>query len=87
VEGDERRTDTEDAMMGYGWGMGFGGWLVMGLVWLVPLVVVGLVLLLLPRGLPRVDSPEEILDRRYARGELDVDEYRRVRAELATRAR
>ena len=71
-------------MMGYGWGMGFGGWMFMGLFWVV---LIGLGAWLVVALLPRVrsggpETPEEILDRRYARGELDTEEYRRARAEL-----
>jgi putative membrane protein len=31
----------------------------------------------------RPESPGEILDRRFARGEIDVEQYRLARAELA----
>jgi putative membrane protein len=85
--------DTEDtAMMGYGWGMGLAGWIFMGLFWVA---VIGLVIwgitTLVPgarsreRGLG--DRPEEILDRRFAQGEIDTEQYRRAREELtATRS-
>src|SRR2546430_11221181 len=71
-------------MMGYGWGMGFGGWMFMGLFWVV---LIGLGAWLVVALLPRVrsggsETPEEILDRRYARGELDTEEYRRAPAAL-----
>lgn len=61
--------------------MGWGG--VMGLFWLVIL----LLLVWLAVGLFRRDggggqSAREILDKRYARGEIDETEYRRRRAEL-----
>jgi putative membrane protein len=77
-------------MMGYGWGMGgwgmgFVGWIMMGLVWLVPVVaVLGLAVLLLPNA-AKSERPGELLDRRFALGELDVEEYRRAREELAHR--
>jgi putative membrane protein len=76
-------------MMGYGWGMGPLGWVFMGLFWLVVIgVVVWALATLLPAarngGRPRPDSPEEILDRRFASGEIDVEQYRRAREELAT---
>lgn len=74
---------------GFGWnGMGWGGWLGMGVFWLV---VVGLlvwtVTRLLPadRGEPRgrpADSAQDLLDRRFAAGEIDIDEYERRRAAL-----
>lgn len=80
-------------MMGwYGGGMGWGAWLAMGLFWLLLLaVIVLLVARLLPgagRGRsgdgadPRPDSPEEILDRRFAQGEIDVETYQRQRSVL-----
>lgn len=78
-------------MMGwYGSGMGFGGWLFMGLFWLVLLgVIIWAVVRLLPArhdGRSRAtttESPEEILDRRFARGEIDVEAYRMQREALA----
>lgn len=81
-------------MMGwYGGGMGWGGWLAMGLFWLLLLaVIVFAVVRLLPgaaqHGPDRDDpanreSPEEILDRRFARGEIDLDTYQQQRAALA----
>ncbi len=75
-------------MMGYGWGMGFAGWIFMALFWIVVVGgVVWAVVALLPgsragvRG--RRETPEEILDRRFALGELDAEQYRRAREELA----
>jgi putative membrane protein len=81
-------------MMGwYGGGMGWGGWLMMGLFWLLLLaVIVFLVVRLLPGagqsgagqgGAERQESPEEILDRRFARGEIDVEAYQKQRDALA----
>ncbi|MFR9777005.1 SHOCT domain-containing protein [Micromonospora sp. MS34] len=75
-------------MMGYGWGMGMGGWIFMALFWIV---VVGLIVwgvsVLLPRTRSdqagRPERPEEILDRRFALGEIDVEQYRRAREDLA----
>jgi putative membrane protein len=79
-------------MMGwYGGGMGFGGWLLMGVFWLVLLgVILYLVVRLLPAGSgagsgrERPESPEEILDRRFARGEIDVETYQAQRAALVS---
>lgn len=75
-------------MMGYGWGMGPVAWVFMGLFWIVVvgLVVWGVVTLLPGSRSPargRPESPEEILDRRFALGELDAEEYRQARDELA----
>lgn len=79
-------------MMGYGWGMGVVGWIFMGLFWVVVLgLAVWAVAALLPVSRPggpgRREGPEEILDRRFALGEIDAEQYRRAREELAaTRA-
>jgi putative membrane protein len=76
-------------MMGwYGTGMGWGSWFLMGLFWVALLaLVVWLVVRLLPsRERPASgghDSPEEILDRRYAQGEIDEQAYTAQRAVLA----
>jgi putative membrane protein len=75
-------------MMGYGWGMGTLGWIFMGVFWIV---VIGLVVwgavALLPgarsAGRKERERPEEILDRRFALGEIDAEQYRRAREELA----
>ena len=76
-------------MMGsYGGGMGLLGWLAMGLFWLILLgVIVWLVTRLLPAGSggttsPTGESPLEILDRRLASGEIDLDTWRAQRAAL-----
>lgn len=73
-------------MMGYGWG--WGGWVFMGLFWLLLLgVILFLVVRLLPAAggsaRPREDTPEEILDKRFARGEIDLQTYQAQRAALA----
>jgi putative membrane protein len=75
-------------MMGYGWGMGLAGWIFMGLFWVVVIgLVVWAVVALLPGSRPggqgRPEAPEEILDRRFALGEIDAEQYRRAREELA----
>ncbi len=75
-------------MMGYGWGMGLAGWIFMGLFWVAIIgLVVWAVVALLPGSRPgghgRPDTPEEILDRRFALGEIDAEQYRRAREELA----
>lgn len=79
-------------MMGYGWGMGAGGWLVMVLFWALLIgVVVWAVVRVFPQQPPgrseRRETALEVLDRRLASGEIDVDEYVRRRAELLDRPR
>jgi putative membrane protein len=77
-------------MMGYGWGMGVGGWIAMTVFWVAVLaLVVWGVTRLLPSGRgpdvgARRETPEEILDRRFAVGEIDAETYQRMRTELAS---
>ena len=78
--------------MGYGAGMGYG-WIFMvviwilllgALVWFVTWLVMGQRARSAAGGvpLPGQETPLEILDRRLAKGEIDVDEYQKVRAQL-----
>jgi putative membrane protein len=94
AEGVRTRTRTVEVrtmMGGYGTGMGWGAWLFMGGFWVLLLVlIVWLVVRLLPTGSRPAqsggESPEEILDRRFARGEIDEHAYAVARAALtATR--
>lgn len=70
-------------MDGFGWGM-------MGMGWLVMLVVVGLAVWAVVQSSSRSTAPtgsttasaERILADRYARGEIDGDEYRERLSEL-----
>ena len=83
-------------MMGYGgmgWGgMGWGGMIGMVLFWVVLIAaIVWAVSRLLPgrqtTSSPTVsgqETPEDILARRYARGEIDLETYQAHRAALAT---
>ena len=74
--------------MGWGFGMGWGGWLFMGLFWLAMLVVLTYLLLrLLPAsagggGRGGQETAEQILDRRFAGGEIDLETYQAQRAAL-----
>ena len=74
-------------MMGFG-GIGlifmlvFWGGLIFGGIWLVKaLFNAGQGNLSGPTG-PRQPSPREILDQRYARGEISRDEYEQIKADL-----
>lgn len=79
-------------MMDWDGGMGAGSWIVMAVFW--GLLIVGIVWALAnlfpARGSSREDlpeRPEEILDRRLVRGEIDPATYDELRAKLtATRA-
>jgi len=83
-------------MMGYGgmgWGgMGVGGMIGMVVFWLVLIaLIVWAVSRLLPgrpgrhaSSQPGQETPEEILDRRFARGEIDLETYQVQRAALAS---
>lgn len=76
--------------MGGGWGMGFG-WISMILFWgLVVFAIVALVKWFTaqpPGGAsPRDRTPLAILQERYARGEIDREEYEQKRRDLAPRA-
>jgi len=83
-------------MMGYGdmgWGgLGVGGMIGMVVFWLVLIaLIVWAVSRLLPgrqghrtASQPGQETPEETLDRRFARGEVDLETYQMQRAALAT---
>ena len=83
---------------GYGWGMGAGGWIEMTVFWVALItLVVWLVARALPDGQDRRDtrsddvagtlSAEQVLDHRYAAGELDLDTYQAMRTHLASARR
>jgi putative membrane protein len=71
-----------------GWyGIGPWMWLSMGLFWLLLIVVIiWLVARLTPMrrygDTRQAEAPEEILDRRFARGEIDIETYQAHRAAL-----
>lgn len=82
-------------MRWYGAGMGAGAWIFMGLFWVLLIgVIIWLVIRLLPstshsdgqrtapRQEPAQDSPLDILDRRFASGEIELETYRAQRAAL-----
>lgn len=69
--------------MDYGHFMGFGG----GFMWIILLLLIALVVWLV-LGVSNRErsssqtSAREILDRRYARGEIDHDTYERMKRDL-----
>lgn len=81
-------------MMGwYGGGMGPIGWLAMGLFWLILLgLILWLVVRLLPGSGDGTDSSSgeaalEILDRRLASGEIELEVWQAQRAALVAAQR
>lgn len=74
--------------MGWGWGMGAGGWIAMAVFWVALIaLIVWAVVRVFPSADrndagPRAETPQEILDRRFAGGELDVETYRSMQEAL-----
>ncbi len=69
---------------GMGWGMGFG-WLFMILFWV--LIIVGIVALMKwfsDQSGSRGKTALEILQERYARGEIQKDEYEQKKRDLSS---
>ncbi|NUO56430.1 MAG: SHOCT domain-containing protein [Hamadaea sp.] len=72
------------------YGYGFGGWwmMLMPLLW-IALIALGVwaVVRSLPQSGPHRETPLEVLDRRYAHGEIDDTAYATARARLTDRSR
>ncbi len=64
-------------MMGLGYGMDTGAWIWM-LVWILALVAMVWLIVRVDRGAP-ADDPEAILRARFARGEINAEEFERAR--------
>lgn len=81
--------------MMYGYGPGLGWMFVMPIIWIALIaLIIWAVVRLTHDWRPRhngsavhEETPEEILDRRYARGEIDTEEYRQARANLTEHRR
>ena len=78
-------------MMGFGMGFGLiglllmlllGGALILGGVWLVKTVLVSSQPNQPGNMASKPASPREILDQRYARGEISREEYEQIKADL-----
>ncbi len=76
-------------MMGWGYGFGWFGMILMALFWVA--VIVGIIFLIRwlfvstgakGRGAVSEDSPLEILKRRYARGEINKEEFEQKKRDL-----
>jgi putative membrane protein len=66
----------------YGGHMGTGGWVLMSLFILLLVVAITAIVVVLARNLtsrPGAGTARAVLDERLARGEIDVEEYRRRR--------
>ena len=79
-------------MMGFGMGFGliglllmllFWGGLILGGVWLVKTVLAGGQSNQSGNMISKQASPRDILDQRYARGELSREEYEQIKADLS----
>lgn len=80
--------------MMWGYGPGAAWMMFMPVLWLVLIGLIVWAVVALTRGGFRGhdsrdgrDTPEEILDRRFAAGEIDAEAYRQARATLAERHR
>ncbi len=78
--------------MMYGNGFGWGWMMLMPLLWIALIAVVVWAAVKVtqrppdrPAGQQQRETPQEILDRRFASGEIDVDAYSRARDTLAGR--
>jgi putative membrane protein len=72
----------------HGWGMGWGGGMLLGPILTLGLIILLIVLIVpLVRGFsgraPRTPRARDILDERYAKGEIDREEYLRRRQDIA----
>ncbi len=72
-------------MMGWGLGMDAGAWIWM-LVWVFALVAMVWLIVRADHRTP-ADDPEAILRARFARGEINAEEFERARLVLGTEAR
>jgi putative membrane protein len=78
--------------MMWGYGPGWGWMMLMPLLWILLLgVIIWAVVRLVQRpgdhggDQQRRETPQEILDRRYASGDIDADAYTQTRAHLVGR--
>ena len=74
-------------MGSFGWGMGAFGWVFMILIW--GLIILGIAVLIKwligqssGRSNPREKTALDILEERYARGEIDHEEYEQKKRNL-----
>lgn len=68
----------------YGWGMGFG-WIFMVLFWALVILGIGYIVQAISRKTGRqgmVETPLDILKKRYAQGEITKEEFERMKDDL-----
>ena len=61
-------------MHDFGFGMGFG--------WIVPLILIFGLFYLINNTREKEESAQDILDKRYASGEINEEEYKQAKANL-----
>jgi len=70
----------------YGWGMGFGfGWLFMILFWAVLILGIAYLVKLIAGGAKKGEKEEtaiDILKKRYAKGEINKEEFEKIKDDL-----
>jgi uncharacterized membrane protein len=71
-------------MMGLGWGMDASAWIWMS-IWIFGLVAMVWLIVRADHRTP-ADDPEAILRARFARGEINVEEFERAKLVLGHRA-
>ncbi|UCD36014.1 MAG: SHOCT domain-containing protein [Nitrospiraceae bacterium] len=68
----------------YGWGMGFG-WVSMIVFWVLVVLGIVSVIKMIAGGAHKTEKPEtamDVLKKRYARGEIDREEFEQKKKDL-----
>ena len=90
LNGGRAEAQMGPGMMGWGYGMGWFWTIIMVVFWIA--VIVGIIFLIKwfvistgtgDRAARSEDSPLEILKKRYARGEIDKEEFEEKKKDLA----
>jgi putative membrane protein len=67
---------------GYGWGMGVGGWTLMVIFWVLVILVIFYLLRNIGAKPQGGETPLDILKKRYAKGEINREEFERMKEDL-----